>query len=85
VKPALRDQALPVLTLLALLVGAGVVIQLWLLGGSLEAILAGQRDVALPAAAASVLLFLVNLGLLASLLRVDRHTRRARAEGREAG
>jgi hypothetical protein len=75
VKNELRVQALPVLTLLTFLVGAGVVLQLWLLGASLEGVLGGKSDIALPAALASLLLFVVNLGLLAYVLRIDRHTR----------
>lgn len=75
-KNELRVQALPVLTLLAFLVGVSVVLQLWLLGASLEGVLGGRGDVALPAALASLLLFVVNFGLLAYVLRIDRHTRR---------
>lgn len=74
-KNELRVQALPVLTLLAFLVGVSVVLQLWLLGASLEGVLGGTGDIALPAALASLLLFVVNLGLLAYVLRIDRHTR----------
>jgi hypothetical protein len=75
-KNELRVQALPVLTLLAFLVGVSVVLQLWLLGASLEGVLGGRGDIALPAASASLLLFVVNFGLLAYVLRIDRHTRR---------
>jgi hypothetical protein len=75
VKNELRAQALPVLTLLAFLVGVSVVLQLWLLGASLEGVLGGRGDIVLPAACASLVLFVVNLGLLAYVLRVDRHTR----------
>ena len=77
-KNELRIQALPILTLLAFLIGVSVVLQLWLLGASLEGVLGGSRGVALPAALASLFLFIVNLGLLTYVFRIDRHTRSAR-------
>ncbi|WP_394830487.1 hypothetical protein LVJ94_28680 [Pendulispora rubella] len=72
-----RKQALHVFTFVACLVGMGVVLQLWLLGASLEAALDGKRDLLLPAAAASLILFGVHAGLLAFVHRVDRHTTQA--------
>lgn len=74
-KDPLRAQALPIVTLLAFLVGTGVVLQLWLLGASLDGVLRGTEDVSISAAGLSLLLFLLNLGLLAYVLRIDRHTR----------
>jgi hypothetical protein len=70
-----RVQALPVLTLLAFLIGTGVVLQLWLLGASLEGFLGDKRDISLPAALGSVALFAVNLGFLSYVRRIDRHAR----------
>jgi hypothetical protein len=71
----LRTQALPALTLLAFLVGVIVVLQLWLLGASLEGILRGRANIAPPAALASLVLFFISLGLLAYVRRIDRHAR----------
>ena len=82
-KNELRVQALPILTLLAFLVGVSVVLQLWLLGASLEGVLRGRNDIALPAALASLFLFFVNLGLLAHALHIDRHARSGRTGCRE--
>jgi hypothetical protein len=68
-------QALPVFTMIAGLIGANVVLQLWLLGSSLEAVLAGKSDVTTAATVASVVLLAVNVGLLAYVFRVDRRVR----------
>lgn len=72
----LRKQATPVLTLVTVLVGVGVVIQLWLLSTSLEAVLAGDASLPIPATIVSAVVFLANLGLLAYVLRVDRRVSR---------
>jgi hypothetical protein len=71
----LRAQSLPVLTLLTSLVGLGVVLQLWLLGTSLDGLLRQSDDAALPATVASLALFFVNLGLLGYALHLDRRVR----------
>jgi hypothetical protein len=81
----LRKQAIPVLTLVSALIGVGVVLQLWLLGASLEAYLAGDGAPSLPATIASVVLFLVNVRLLAHVLRVDRRVRHAAQGGAVPG
>jgi hypothetical protein len=72
VRTELRKQALPVVTFIAVLVGISVVLQLWLLGTSLEAVLAGRGELASPAAIASALLFAVNVGFFLYVVRVDR-------------
>lgn len=69
--PELRKQALPVVTFIVVLLGLGVVLQLWLLGTSLEAVLAGSGELAEPATIASAVLFAVNAGLLLYVLRMD--------------
>lgn len=71
----LRKQAIPIFTLVTVFVGVGVVIQLWLLGASLEALLAGDGALALPATGVSALLLAINGGLLLYVVRVDRRTR----------
>lgn len=70
-----RKQAVPVFTLVSVLIGLGVVIQLWLLGTSLEAMLAGDSGLAVPATVASAVLLAINAGLLRYVLRVDRRAR----------
>lgn len=49
-----------------------VVLQLWLLTATMNAFLAGQERVVLPAAIASVICFALNLGLLSYIYRMER-------------
>ena len=49
-----------------------VVLQLWLLTATMNAYLGGDRAVPLPAAGASLFCFLLNLGLLRYLYRLER-------------
>jgi hypothetical protein len=79
-----RKQALPVFTVVVVLVGVDVVLQLWLLSASLEGVLTGKGGVAIPATAASAVLFAANGWLLAYVLGVDRrvHTMDMRRDDR---
>ena len=52
-----------------------VVLQLWLLTATMNAFLAGQERVILPAAAASILCFALNAGLLSYIYRMERQRR----------
>ncbi len=70
-----RKQAMSIFTVVVVLVGVGVVLQLWLLSASLEGLLTDKRDLAIPATVASAVLFAVNAGLLAYVFRVDRRVR----------
>lgn len=70
-----RKQALSIFTVVVVLIGVGVVLQLWLLSASLEGVLTGKGSLAIPATAASAVLFAVNAGLLAYVFRVDRRVR----------
>jgi hypothetical protein len=49
-----------------------VVLQLWLLTATMNAFLAGQERVILPAAIASILCFALNGGLLSYIYRMER-------------
>ena len=49
-----------------------VVLQLWLLTATMNAFLAGQERVILPAAVASIVCFLLNVGLLSYIYRMER-------------
>ena len=49
-----------------------VVLQLWLLTATMNAFLAGQERVILPAAIASIVCFLLNVGLLSYIYRMER-------------
>ncbi|MCA1732544.1 MAG: hypothetical protein LC732_11575 [Acidobacteria bacterium] len=49
-----------------------VILQLWLLTATMNAYLAGQEDVLIPAALASVVCFALNAGLLLYIYRMER-------------
>src|SRR5262249_61138065 len=74
-------QALPLFTAICVLVGTLVVIQLWLLSAAIDALLGGHMTVLLPAAADSIVVFLVNGALLLHARNLDR---RVRGRGRNA-
>jgi len=48
-----------------------VVLQLWLLTATMNAFLAGQESVIIPAAVASIVCFVLNAGLLRYLYSLD--------------
>ena len=48
-----------------------VVLQLWLLTATMNAYLAGQESVIIPAAVASIVCFVLNAGLLRYLYSLD--------------
>jgi hypothetical protein len=72
-----REQGLVLFSGILWLVGLVVIVQLWLVTAALEALLAGHRSVLFPAAVASVLLFLLNGGLLMFVWRWDARIRRS--------
>ena len=49
-----------------------VVLQLWLLTATMNAFLAGQERVVIPAAIASMVCFALNVGLLWYIYRMER-------------
>ena len=49
-----------------------VVLQLWLLTATMNAFLAGQERVIVPAAVASIICFALNAGLLSYIYRMER-------------
>lgn len=49
-----------------------VVLQLWLLTATMNAFLAGQERVIVPAALASIVCFALNVGLLSYVYRMER-------------
>ncbi|HET9793290.1 MAG TPA: DUF6755 family protein [Thermoanaerobaculia bacterium] len=78
-----RKQGTTLFTAIAVLIGMLVVIQLWLVAAALEALLSGNRGALLPAAIASVVLLLVNAGLLLYIVRFDERIRRLEAPPRD--
>jgi hypothetical protein len=73
---SLRTQGTTLFSAILALVATTVVLQLWLLTFSMEALLRREHSVLIPAALASSVLFLVNAGLLRYVFRFDREARR---------
>jgi hypothetical protein len=73
---SVRSQGTTLFSAILILVGTTVVVQLWLLTVSTEALLSGQTRILIPAAAGSSLLLLINAGLLRYVYRFDRDVER---------
>src|SRR3972149_2542001 len=67
-----RQQGAVLFSGILVLIGTLVIIQLWLLTAALEALLARDAGVLLPATLSSLVLFLVNAGLLWYVVSFDR-------------
>jgi hypothetical protein len=67
-----RAQRLQILSGIVSLVVLIVTLQLWLLTATMNAYLGGDHGVALPAAGASLVCLLLNLGLLRYVYRIER-------------
>lgn len=68
-------QGTTLMTAICAFIAVLLIIQLWLVSASLEALLREDRAVLGPAAIASVVLFALNGGLLLHALRFDRRAR----------
>ena len=73
---SLRTQGTTLFNAILILVATTVVLQLWLLTFSMEALLRGHFATLVPAALASTALFLVNAGLLRYVFRFDREAQK---------
>ena len=73
---SIRRQGTTLFSAILILVGTTVVVQLWLLTVSMEALLSGQTKALVPAAAGSSLLLLINAGLLRYIFSFDRDIER---------
>jgi hypothetical protein len=71
-----RQQGAVLFSGILVLIATLVIIQLWLLTAALEALLAHERAVLAPAAIGSLVLFLINAGLLVYVEAFDRRVRR---------
>jgi len=71
-----QQQGTTLFTALLALVGVGVVVQLWLLSASVDAIFRHDAATPLHAAIGSAVLFLVNGALLLYLFAFDERVRR---------
>lgn len=67
-----REQKMTIVFGILSIVVMIVVLQLWLLTATMNAFLAGQQRVIIPAAVASILCFALNLGLLSYIYRMER-------------
>ena len=67
-----REQRMPIVQGMLAFVLILVVLQLWLLTATMNAYLGGDDAVVWPAALASLFCFLLNLGLLRYLRRLER-------------
>ena len=76
-----RRQGLALVTAICLFIGTLVVIQLWLVAASLDALLAGETGILVPAAAASLFLFLLNAALLWHVRSFDARERQSHRHG----
>jgi hypothetical protein len=70
--PGARSQRLTIIYGMLCLVLILVVLQLWLLTATMEAYLGGDDSVVWPAALASLVCLLLNVGLLRYLYQLDR-------------
>jgi hypothetical protein len=73
---SVRSQGTTLFTAILILVATTVVLQLWLLTVSTEALLSGQTRTPLSAAAGSSVLLLINASLLRYVYRFDRDVER---------
>ena len=71
-RPFTRDQRLAIIYGILCFVVILVVLQLWLLTATMNAYLGGDDGVIWPAAAASIVCFLLNVGLLRYLYFIER-------------
>lgn len=74
-RPFTRRQRITILSGMLAFVIMLVVLQLWLLSATMNAYLGGDDRVIWPAAAASIICFLLNAGLLRYLYFIDRARR----------
>ncbi len=70
-----RQQGATLFSALVALIGTLVVIQLWLLAASLDALYGRRTGALVPAAIGSLVLFLLSAGLLWYVVAFDRRLR----------
>jgi hypothetical protein len=77
---SIRRQGTTLFTAMLVLVASTVVVQLWLLTVSLEALLSGETRIVIPASIGSTVLLAINAGLLRYVFRFDEEVLRERQE-----
>lgn len=75
-RPFTRQQRTTIVNGILAFVVMLVILQLWLLTATMNAFLGGDESVIWPAAAASLVCLLLNVGLLRYLFVIDRTRRR---------
>jgi hypothetical protein len=73
---SIRSQGTTLFTAILVLVATTVVVQLWLLTVSMEALLSHETKTLVPAAIGSSILLLINAGLLRYVFRFDHEAQR---------
>jgi hypothetical protein len=73
---SVRTQGTTLFSAILVLVATTVVLQLWLLTFSMEALLRRNYSTLVPAAIASTALFVLNAGLVRYVFRFDREAQR---------
>ncbi len=74
---SIRSQGTTLFTAILIFVAAAVVVQLWLLTVSMEALLANETGILIPSALGSTALLIVNAGLLRYVFRFDQDIEKA--------
>jgi hypothetical protein len=77
---SIRAQGTTLFTAILIFVASTVVVQLWLLTVSMEALLARETKTLIPAALGSSVLLLINAGLLRYVFRFDHEVQRGPQE-----
>lgn len=77
---SIRSQGTTLFTAILILVATTVVVQLWLLTVSMEALLAHETKTLIPAAIGSTVLLFINAGLLRYVFRFDHEVQRGPQE-----
>jgi hypothetical protein len=77
---SIRTQGTTLFTAILILVATTVVVQLWLLTVSMEALLGHETKLIVPAAAGSTVLLFINAWLLRYVFHFDREVQRGPQE-----
>lgn len=77
---SIRSQGTTLFTAILILVATTVVVQLWLLTVSMEALLAHETKALIPASLGSTVLLFINAGLLRYVFRFDHDVQRGYPE-----
>ena len=77
---SIRSQGTTLFTAILMLVATTVVVKLWLLTVSMEALLAHETKTLIPAAIGSTVLLIINAGLLRYVFRFDHEAQRGPQE-----